>query len=658
MIAPDDRQRRIESAIFLVPFISYTYFYQGSDQSVACRFDLVRSMLEGHRLWIDGFCGYNTADIITFGGHYYSVKAPGGSFTALIPWAFISNILLPLFWKNEALYWAFTTYLTTLLTSGLATALVCVVMYRFARCLGASDGRSASVAIIYGLGTIAFPYATELTGEPLAGAAAFISFYLVATFPADGRALRAFAAGFLAGWAVLNDYPAFLIAAAIGIYTLYRIERASLILSFSLGAAITAAILLGYNWAAFGSPLFFSYQAYSLPGNNQFPEQAVGFVGLTYPKLPILWRILTDPQRGLFFCNPVLILAIPGAIYFARQSRYRAELLVTGFAVVAMILFNASYGASIVSWGGGTATGPRQIVAVTPFVTLPIIFLPAACDLLIGGLGAFSAWLMLMATATNPHFPYEYDNPVYDFALQLYMRGDFAMNRDTFFGGGMIAGDSVAFNLGKILHLPNPLQLWPLGGVWLLGAFELLEVVGSNIKASVRRLTSIAIALGVFAIFLPSLSGLFAASALLNSANGLLGRYYFGDQPGQEAPRFMRIDQQLDFPDITAMGAVPFPSVAVWTGELMVPRTGEYGFRIEVDDSGWLTIDGIPVIRDPGNVSVPSAEGQITLRRGLHRIEAGERNIAGGSYMHLMWQPPGTPSFAVIPSNALIPARP
>src|SRR5579863_10230150 len=99
MIASDDRQRRIESAIFLVPFISYTYFYQGSDQSVACRFDLVRSMLEGHRLWIDGFCGYNTADIITFGGHYYSVKAPGGSLTALIPWAFISNILLPLFWK-------------------------------------------------------------------------------------------------------------------------------------------------------------------------------------------------------------------------------------------------------------------------------------------------------------------------------------------------------------------------------------------------------------------------------------------------------------------------------------------------------------------------------------------------------------------------------
>ncbi len=85
-IAPADRIRQLEAAIFLIPFVTYAYFYQGADQSVACRFDLMRSMIEKHALWINDFCGYNTADIVTFHGKIYSVKAPGTSYTSLIPW--------------------------------------------------------------------------------------------------------------------------------------------------------------------------------------------------------------------------------------------------------------------------------------------------------------------------------------------------------------------------------------------------------------------------------------------------------------------------------------------------------------------------------------------------------------------------------------------
>jgi len=657
MIDPDQRRRRLESAVFLVPFITYAYFYQGSDQSVADRFDLVRAMLENHVLWIDGFCGYNTADIITFSGHYYSVKAPGGSFTALIPWALISNALLPRLWRSEAAYWAFTTYLTTLFTVGLLTATACVVMYRFGRFLGASEGRSALVATVLGIATIAFPYATELTGEPIAAACAFISFYLVATMPAGSQWWRALAAGFLAGWAVLNDYPVLLIAAAIGIYAIYRLPRLGDLAAFSAGAAITAIILFGYNWGAFGHPLFFSYEAYKLPGNNQFPEQAVGFVGLTYPKLDILWNILIDPQRGLFFCNPVLLLAIPGAAYFARVRRWRKELAITVAVVIGMTLFNASYGESIISWGGGTATGPRQIVAITPFIVLPILFLPAACDVLIGALGALSTWLMLMATATDPHFPYEYDNPLRDFAAQLYMRGDFAMNRDTFYGGPLITRDSIAFNLGKLLRLPGWLQLWPLAGVWFLGGLELIELLEPWPKPRTRRLATAAIAFGIAAIFLPSVIGIVRRPVLIEGRQGLLGRYYFDDEPGENPPQFVRVDRQIDFDDIASMGAVPFPSVVVWTGELLVPRTGNYGFQIDVDDAGWLAIDGRKVIADPGDRIVPHAEGRMYLTEGRHSIEVGERNLAGGSYIHLYWEPPSQLGRSIIPADALSPSH-
>ena len=163
-IGPEDRRRQIEAGVFLIPFVTYAYFYQGADQSIACRFDLLRSMIEKGALYINDFCGFNTADIITFHGHIYSVKAPGTSYTALIPWMIFRIALLPMNAAHEPQYWAFVTYLTTVFTTGLLVSAMCVVMFRFARFLGASDGRAAGVALILGLGTIAFPYATELDG--------------------------------------------------------------------------------------------------------------------------------------------------------------------------------------------------------------------------------------------------------------------------------------------------------------------------------------------------------------------------------------------------------------------------------------------------------------------------------------------------------------
>ena len=655
-VVPEDRHRQIEAAVFLIPFITYAYFYQGADQSIACRFDLLRSMIEKGALYINDFCGYNTADIITFHGHIYSVKAPGTSYTALIPWMIFRIALLPMNAAHEPLYWAFVTYLTTVFTTGLLVSAMCVVMFRFARFLGASDGRAAGVALILGLATIAFPYATELTGEPVAAVCVFTAFYLLATFETRPSSKRALAAGFLAGWAVLNDYPVFLVAAAIGIYALFKLRNLKFLAAFSAGATITVIIMLAFNWGAFGNPLFFSYQAFKAAPteNHQFPEQAVGFVGLTYPKMRILWNVLLDPQRGLLFCNPVLLLSIVGVGYFARLKQWRAEFVVTVYSFVVLILFNASYGESIVSWGGGTATGPRQIVASVPFMVLALAFLPAAFNWLLGAIGALSAAIMLMATATNPHFPYEYDNPVRDFALQQFMRGDFATNRDAFFGGGMIARDSVAFNLGKLAGLPGPFQLWPLAMFWIFGAYDLSESLEFWGNGATRWLTQLATAVGISALFLLSMSQRVMQGFMKSGHEGLLGRYYVGDC-GETQPHIVRIDRQLDFDQISEMGAMPFPSCDFWRGQLIAPKTGDYEFAIDVDDSGWVTIDGTPVIRDPGPITKVHDTGTIHLSEGPHRIEVGERNIGGGSYLHLYWKLPDTSDLEIIPATALIP---
>ncbi len=647
--------KRIESTLFYVSLFSYAYFYQAADQSTAARFDLIRSVLERRTLWIDGFCGYNTADIINIGGHFYSVKAPGTSLTGLLPWSFVSWFLsVPLAAQNESLMWVLATYLTIVISISLPVALLLVVMYRFGKALGATPGRSAAVALIMAFATILFPYATEMTGEPVAAVCLMTSFYLVFTATSQPDALRACFAGFLAGWSVLGDFPSLLVAVAIGLYALCKLPKWRQVWSFGLGAAAVAGILMLYNWGAFGGPFFMSYQGYTLPQNQQFPEQAVGYVGLTYPRLKILWNVLIDPQRGLFFCNPILLLVIPGLVYFWR-SRKHAEFYVVLEAILAFVLFNASFGESIVSWGGGTATGPRQVTPAMPFFALALIFLPPTYNYLMAGLAGLSTLYMLAAVSTNPHFPYEYNNPIWEFALPHYFRGDLSFNRDTYFGGGAVFGDSVAFNLGKLMRLPGPLQLVPLWLGWTIAAndlFEAIQVRRDNIRASLR---AVAASLAIAVLFLPPLTGALQEQLSTRAKNGLLGRYYMGNTPGETPPHLIRVDSNINFDNVAELGATPFASSVVWTGTLLAPRTGLYRFNIVADDTGWISIDGKVVVMDAGNVSRPEGMGAVSLTAGPHRIMVGERNIAGDSSAHFYWQPPGASEPELVPSEVLVP---
>ncbi|MGA7871941.1 MAG: PA14 domain-containing protein [Candidatus Binatus sp.] len=288
-------------------------------------------------------------------------------------------------------------------------------------------------------------------------------------------------------------------------------------------------------------------------------------------------------------------------------------------------------------------------------MVLALAFLPAACNWLLGATGALSAAIMLMAAATNPHFPYEYDNPVRDFALQQFMRGDFATNRDAFFGGGMIVGDSVAFNLGKLVGLPGPFQLWPLAVFWIFGSFDLSETLGLWGDGVSRRLTQTAVTAGIASVFLLSMNQRIMQPFVQCGRHGLLGRYYVGDQCGETAPHIVRVDPQLNFNDIAEMGAMPFPSCDIWRGTLLAPKTGDYEFTIDVDDSGWVTVDDTQVIRDPGLINKSHDAGRIHLTEGPHRIEVGERNIGGGSYLHLYWKLPGASDNEIVPAEALIP---
>lgn len=645
-------RREIEFTLFIVALLSFAYFYQASDHSVACRIDLIRSLLERHTLWIDGYAGYNTADILQYKGHIFPAKAPGTSFAAIPSWLVARVLLAPLaFVLREGTYWALATYLTTLLSLSLIVAFLTVLMYRSAILFGIGEGRAVAVALILAFATVMFPYGTEFTGEPMAAACAFAAFYLLFLPPDTTSKWRGVGAGFLAGWSVLCDFTAVLLAGAIAVYALLRLRRVRPIAAFGLGVLAVVSILLVHNELAFGKSFFVSYEGLALPG-TEFPEHQVGFLGITTFNQAVLWKVLFLPQRGLFFCNPVLLLAFPGLLFWWRRGRaLRPELALTAFAILSFLILNGCFVDAIRIWGGGTSVGPRHLIPIVPFLVLALAFLPAAFDYPLALLALVSAAFMLMTTAVDPHLPYEYDQPMRDFLWPAYLRGDLALNRDPFFGGLPVAGDSVAFNLGKLVGLPGVLQLLPLLAFWMTMGWRLVHRL--HVWAN-RRLPRFAFAAALIAMFAPPTLGALVARPDLSQASGLLGRYYEGLHPETFPPHIVRVDPKLDFNSITEMGSLPSPSCVLWSGQIYAPKNGLYYFDLQTpdtDDAVWLTIDGQPVVADPGSTTQVKRDGGTFLSAGWHRIELGDRHLWGGVELHLLWRPPGMVSELIPTSN-------
>jgi len=75
---------------------------------------------------------------------------------------------------------------------------------------------------------------------------------------------------------------------------------------------------------------------------------------------------LLSPGRSIFLYSPPLILALVAFRQFYRRYRYEA-LLVAGIAFCYIVLYSIP-----VDWDGGWSWGPRYLVAIIPFLMLPV----------------------------------------------------------------------------------------------------------------------------------------------------------------------------------------------------------------------------------------------------------------------------------------------
>jgi hypothetical protein len=462
--------------IGLVAFLSYAYFYSGGGWNQNTRFDFVRAVVERGTFQIDAYQG-NTGDKAYKDGHFYSDKAPGQPLLA-VPAAIVTRSVMRPMGLNPLSTPGLvaTSYVCTLFSVALPTALACACLFWIALRLGASNQAAGFAALAMGLGTPIWAYATLLWAHALAGACLLFAFAAVLRIDPvlpGGEMLWGFIAGAMAGWATVTEYPAAPASAILAVFALARVwnsgwhRRLRVAGGTAVGALLCIAALMLYLRAAFGSVLHTSYSYYDPAA---FPWMNRGFHGLRYPRLDVVFKLLCGLKRGLFIAAPVLLAAPLGLRLLWRRPATRLPALAATGIFLYYLLFNASFG----EWSAGWSYGPRYMAAGIPLLCVGLApawdrFRRSGKKVLLVLLGV-SVLLSLVAVSTTPQPPFEYRSPITQLLWPSFWHGNLALEHTSVLAPFDPDADGAhgAFNLGQLIGLRGLSSLLPLLAIWVM----------------------------------------------------------------------------------------------------------------------------------------------------------------------------------------------
>jgi hypothetical protein len=480
-----DLRFRRELLILAALLFAFGFFQQRPAWNEYSRYDLVRAIVEQGTLRIDSF-HENTGDKAFYDGHWYSDKAPGTALLGVPVYALLA--LTSRVTGGGTPDAVEAVQALAFAESAIATTLLVLLLIRFLTGF-VGERWAIAVGLAYGLGSIAFPFATMFFGHAASAAALFGAFYLLHRQKLRPGRWNAVAAGFLAGWAVLIEIPVVLGVAALLVYALF-VGR-GVALRFIVGGLPLAAVLMAYNSLAFGSALSLGYQHATV-----FAEQnAQGIVSIVWPTADRAGELLFS-ERGLLRLAPWFALAPLGLVALKRRD-VRYEVVLAATICAAFLTYNSG---ALNPFGGWTP-GPRYLLPALPFAAILVAFIPVRLRILAAALMVVSVAIFLVATTTMPNAPERYQDPLFELWLPSFLSGGF--------------GETAAW------------LRWGLAGlaaliVLLLGlGFGLLALVLSfgGPELAARTTTRTPIALGVLAIAFslpfppPGAVGLAAAGA-------------------------------------------------------------------------------------------------------------------------------------------------
>jgi hypothetical protein len=450
------------NAVWILVSLAYLsvfpYYERLNNPNENARVWMTRAIVEHHVLNLDQVereWGW-VNDKATANKHVYSSKAPGASFLGVpVLWA-QTKLGHLMGWRSPGK--KATVFWLRLVAVQLP---LCAFLFFFARYVeGVSRSAAARDLLTAGfaLGTIFFPYAVIFVGHSLAAAAGFGAYMLLAPPGATDDSTRAlaafrgkggpvsprqfFASGSLAGLCVLFEYQAVLVSAVLAAYAVWRYRKEAW---YFFAGTLPPVIAFGvYHAALFGRPwrLPFGYIE-----NAYFARtaHAAGFHGLSIPKFSAFGSFLFSPDYGLFAFSPLLALGAACAFVLLAQRPRR-----DGVAIIAVCVAMFLFLSGMSNWRAGWCVGPRYVVTVAPFLIVAAAHVwrrgrgRSLLATLIAGLLIPSVVLNGISAVMYPHYPEQFNNPVFDLAFPLL-------------GDGY-----VPYSVGWLLHLPGRWSLLPI----------------------------------------------------------------------------------------------------------------------------------------------------------------------------------------------------
>jgi hypothetical protein len=477
---PSHPTSRTAVVVGLLVFLSCAYFYQAGGWNQNSRFALVRAILEEHTVRIDTYREH-TGDRAIWNGHTYSDKAPGVSLLALAP-AAVARELLRISGADPAslrgVMW--TSYVASIFTAGLFTALAAVCVYWVAWHWGASRHAAIFAATAYALASPAWSYGTVFVGHNVTAGCLMLAFTATTgleTASPSSRPWLAWAIGLCCGVAVLTEFPAAVPVALVVLFATLTIRRGDPDASLSLiartlaGGAVVAVVLMAYHAAAFDSPFRLGYGS---EDNVEGATMQQGLFGIGHPTLHSTYEVLLGAYRGLLPLAPLVAAAPLGLVALARVPQRRLAVGTAAAIAAFYILLNVSY----TYWEGGWFFGPRHLIPGLPFLALGLAPLWDRWHgwlrvLLIGG-WLWGGAINLVAVSTTVQPPSDIMAPVSELLWPAFREGDLSLNTQSivdYLPSGEVRHDPrhhAAWNLGQLLGLRGLASLLPLAVIWAL----------------------------------------------------------------------------------------------------------------------------------------------------------------------------------------------
>jgi hypothetical protein len=406
--------------LFVLLLLPYAYFNHSDGWNQSSRLAELHAVVLKHSLRIDAY-EVMTGDKALVGGHYYSEKAPAIALLALPAFALTAwtQSLMGIDPDSEPAR-RVSDWTATAGSLGVLVALGGVAFFALLRPrVGDRVALLSTVALF--LGSLVFPYATALFAH--AGTVALLTVALWAVLDEGPTARqRAYVGGTCAGLAFASEYPAIIPVAVLFSYLAYldrdRARR------FALALIPGVLLILFKNFVSTGSPFQLLYGF-----NPQFPHEsaAQGF-GHTLPHLNIASALLWSEYRGLFFWNPILLMALPGAMALVRVNRAEAVMILTAIALCFLEV------TSFRNWYGGNAIGPRYLSSALPFLGFLAAYGIGRLPRTGAMLAIVSVALMAMVTAVTIDPAQDVRMPLEEIYLVRLEQGRFSPNLGTLAG--------------------------------------------------------------------------------------------------------------------------------------------------------------------------------------------------------------------------------